>query len=236
MAKKSRANRKYLSRGLEILYEDRDILVVDKPAGLLTVGTETNKFKTVDYILTDYVRKGSLRSRNRIFVVHRLDQWTSGALVFAKSEGVMSRLRSQWKDTEKKYVAVVYGHLDQKEGIITSYLAENKAHAVYSTADARKGKLAQTAYKVLKETKRFSLLEIHLLTGRKNQIRVHMADQGHPIVGDRRYGKIKDGYARLALHSKSISFKHPTSGEQMTFEAKVPNFFNKLIHNIQDRV
>jgi 23S rRNA-/tRNA-specific pseudouridylate synthase len=89
---------------------------------------------------------------------------------------------------------------------------------------------------VLKETKQFSLLEINLLTGRKNQIRVHMADKGHPIVGDRKYGKAKDGYSRLALHSKSISFKHPTSGEQMTFESKVPHYFNQLIGNIQDRL
>jgi tRNA pseudouridine32 synthase/23S rRNA pseudouridine746 synthase/23S rRNA pseudouridine1911/1915/1917 synthase len=234
MFKKKRAARKYLSRGLEILYEDRDILVVDKPAGLLTVRTETNKFKTAEYILTDYVRKGSLKSRKRIFVVHRLDQWTSGVLVFAKSEEVMSFLKTQWKHTEKKYVAVVYGHLAQKEGIISSYLAEDKAHDVYSTTDATKGKLARTAYKVLKETKRFSLLEIHLLTGRKNQIRVHLADEGHPIVGDRKYGKITYGYERLALHAKSISFKHPTSGEQMTFEIKVPNYFNKLINHIQD--
>jgi len=234
MFKKKHATKKHLSRGLEILYEDRDILVVDKPAGLLTVGTPTNKFKTADYILTDYVRKGSLKSRNRIFIVHRLDQWTSGVLIFAKSEEVMSFLKAQWEDTEKKYVAVVYGHLAQKEGIITSYLAEDKAHAVYSTTDGTKGKLAHTAYRVLKETKRFSLLEIDLLTGRKNQIRVHMADEGHPIVGDRKYGKIKDEYERLALHSKSISFKHPTSGEQMTFEAKVPNYFNKLIDNIPD--
>jgi len=234
MVKKRHATRKYLSRGLGIVYEDRDILVVDKPAGLLTVGTETNKFKTADSILTHYVRKGSLKSRNRIFVVHRLDQWTSGVLVFAKSEEGISFLKAQWKDTEKKYVAVVHGHLAQKEGIISSYLAEGKAHAVYSTTDATKGKLAHTAYKVLKETKRFSLLEIHLLTGRKNQIRVHMADEGHPIVGDRKYGKIRDGYERLALHSKSISFKHPTSGEQMTFGTKVPYYLNKLIDNIQD--
>ena len=234
--KKKHSTSKHLPRGLEIIYEDRDILVVDKPAGLLTVGTETNNFKTVSYILTDYVRKGYFKSRNRIFVVHRLDQWTSGVLIFAKSEEVMSRLKARWKDTEKKYIAVVHGHLDQKEGIVTSYLAEDKAHAVYSTTDATKGKLAQTAYKTLKETRRFSLLEIHLLTGRKNQIRVHMADEGHPVVGDRKYGKIKDGYERLALHSKSISFKHPTSGEPMTFETKVPNYFNKLIYNIQDRL
>jgi len=234
MLKKKHATRKHLPRGLELLYEDRDILVVDKPAGLLTVRTETNKFKTAEYILTDYVRKGSLKSWKRIFVVHRLDQWTSGVMIFAKSEEVMSFLKAQWGDTEKKYIAVVYGHLAKKEGMITSYLVEDKAHDVYSTTDATKGKLARTAYKLIKETKRFSLLEVHLLTGRKNQIRVHMADEKHPIVGDRKYGKITDGYERLALHSKSISFKHPTSGEPVTFEAKVPNYFNKLIDNIQD--
>jgi tRNA pseudouridine32 synthase/23S rRNA pseudouridine746 synthase/23S rRNA pseudouridine1911/1915/1917 synthase len=230
--KKKHSTGKHLPRGLEILYEDRDILAVDKPAGLLTVGTEANKFKTAYYILTDYVRKGSLKSRNRIFIVHRLDQWTSGVLIFAKSEEVKYRLQAQWKHTEKKYVAVVYGQFAQKEGIITSYLSENKAYVVHSTTDVTKGKLAQTAYKVLKETRQFSLLEINLLTGRKNQIRVHMADKGHPIVGDRKYGKTKDGYRRLALHSKSISFMHPTRGEQVTFEAKVPNYFNTLIDNI----
>ena len=229
MFKRKHSHGKYLPRGLDILYEDRDILVVNKPAGLLTVGTKTNKFKTAEYILTDYVRKGSLKSRNQIFVVHRLDQWTSGVLIFAKSEEVKSLLQAQWQSTEKKYVAVVYGHPAPKEGKITSYLAENKAYEVYSTKDATKGRLAHTAYKVLKETKQFSLLEINLLTGRKNQIRVHMADQGHPVVGDRKYGKNKDEYSRLALHSKSISFKHPTSGEQITFETKVPKYFNKLI-------
>ena len=234
MLKKKHSTRTHLPRGLEILYEDRDILVVDKPAGLLTVGTKTNKVRTACYILTDYVRKGCLKSRNRIFTVHRLDQWTSGVLIFAKSEEVKLRLQAQWKDTEKKYVAVVYGRLAQKEGIISSYLSENKAYTVYSTTDAAKGKLAHTAYKVLKETGQFSLLEINLLTGRKNQIRVHMADKGHPIVGDRKYGKTGDGYRRLALHSKSISFKHPTSGEQMTFKTKVPSYFNELIGNIQD--
>ena len=233
MLNKKHSADKHLPRGLEILYEDRDILVVDKPAGLLTVGTETNKFKTAYSVLTDYVRKGDLKSRNRIFIVHRLDQWTSGVLIFAKSEGVKYHLQAQWKGTEKKYIAVVHGHLAPKEGMITSYLSENKAHVVYSTTDVSKGKLAHTAYRVLKETRRFSLLEINLLTGRKNQIRVHMADKGHPIVGDRKYGKTNDGYGHLALHSKSISFKHPTSGEQMTFETKVPDYFNKLIDKVR---
>jgi tRNA pseudouridine32 synthase/23S rRNA pseudouridine746 synthase/23S rRNA pseudouridine1911/1915/1917 synthase len=235
MPKKRHSAGKYLPRGLEILYEDRDILVVDKPAGLLTVGTDNNKTRTAYYMLTDYVRKGNPKSRNRIFIVHRLDKSASGVLVFAKNEEAKSRLQTQWKDTEKKYVAVVYGRLAKKEDVITSYLAESKAYVVYSTADATKGKLAHTAYKVLKESRQFSLLEINLLTGRKNQIRVHLADKGHPVAGDRKYGKAKDCVRRLALHSKSISFKHPASGKQMTFETKVPNYFNDLIDNSQDR-
>lgn len=234
MLKKKHPTRKHLPRGLEILYEDSDILVIDKPAGMLTVGTETNKFRTVYYFLTDYVRKGSAKSRNRIFIVHRLDQLTSGVLVFAKNEEAKLRLQAEWKDTEKKYVAVVYGQFAQKEGIISSYLAENKAFIVYSTTDAAKGKLAQTAYKVLKESGRFSLLEITLLTGRKNQIRVQMADKGHPIAGDCKYGKNRDRYKRLALHAKSISFKHPVTGRQMTFETRLPSYFNKLMDNSRD--
>jgi len=234
MRKKRRSTNRRLPRGLAILYEDSDILVVNKPAGLLTVATETNKTKTAYYILTDYVRKGCLKSRNRIFIVHRLDQWTSGVLVFAKSEEVKLRLQGHWKETEKKYLAIVHGRLDQKEGIITSYLAENKAYVVYSTTDTAKGKLAHTAYKVLKETGQFSLLQVGLLTGRKNQIRVHLADKGHPVVGDRKYGKPKDVHNRLALHSKSISFKHPTTGRQMTFQTKVPVYFSKLLGSNPD--
>jgi RluA family pseudouridine synthase len=229
MPKKKHPSHSHLPRGLEILYEDKDILVVSKPAGLLTVGTKTNKSRTVYYILTDYVRKGAPKSRKRIFTVHRLDQWTSGVLVFAKSEEVKSRLQARWKETQKKYLAVVHGTPAKKQDTITSYLAQNKAYVVYSTTDAAKGKLAHTAYKVLRQTKQFSLLEINLLTGRKNQIRVHLADRGHPVVGDRKYGKAGDEYRRLALHSKSLSFKHPTSGKPMTFETRVPAYFNELI-------
>jgi RluA family pseudouridine synthase len=240
MRKKSRSTNRCLPKGLEILYEDDDIIVVDKPAGLLAVGTDSNKTRTAYYILTDYVRRGNLKSRNRIFIVHRIDQWTSGVLIFAKSEEIKMRLQEQWKETQKKYLAIVHGHLSQKEGIITSYLAENKAYVVYSTKDPSKGKLARTAYKVLKETGQpacgrglaesgFSLLEVNLLTGRKNQIRVHLADRGHPVAGDRKYGRGDDGLKRLALHSKSISFKHPTSGRQMTFESRVPAYFKSLL-------
>jgi len=229
--KTEKKQNRHLPRNLEIIYEDDDIIVVDKPAGLLTVKTATEKTKTAQYILTDYVRRGNYKSRKQIYVVHRLDQWTSGVLVFAKSEDVKEKLQSQWDRTEKKYLAVVHGHLKQKQGVISSYLAENKMFVVYSTNDKTKGKLAHTEYKVLKESDDLSLLEINLLTGRKNQIRVHLADEGHPLVGDRKYGRADDGYKRLALHAKSISFPHPTTGKQMTFETKAPTYFRELMKN-----
>jgi len=222
-------NKKYQPKGLSIIYEDDYLLVVEKQAGLLTVATETNKVRNAQYLLTDYVRKGNAKSRKEVFVVHRLDQWTSGLLIFSKSEEIMLRLKDNWKEIEKKYVALVHGTFAQKEGIITSALIEDKRYKIHSTNDTEKGKLAHTAYKVLKEKNNFSLVEINLLTGRKNQIRVHMADKGHPIVGDRKYGKDKD--LNLALHSKSISFKHPVDGREMKFDTKTPDYFNRLMNN-----
>lgn len=233
MVKKKQSRRRPLPHGLEIVYEDKDLLVANKPAGLLTVKTATEKTRTVHYILTDYVRKGNPKSRNQVFTVHRLDQWTSGILVFAKSEAIKDSLQTRWKETKKTYITVVHGQLAAKEGVITSYLAENARHVVYSTPDTTKGKLAHTAYKVIKEKGPFSLLEIDLLTGRKNQIRVHLTDQGHPVVGDRKYGDNKDGFSRLALHSRSICFPHPTRDELMTVETKVPSCFRKLVGAIR---
>ena len=229
MGKRSRPGP--LPHGLVILYEDRDILVVDKPPGLLTIGTESDKSRTAYFILTDYVRKGCARSKNRVFIVHRLDRETSGVLVFAKSEEAKLRLQGAWNETEKKYLPIVHGQCKKSAETITTYLAENKAYVVYSTSDPNKGKLSHTAYQVVKQTKDFALLEVDLLTGRKNQIRVHLADKGHPVVGDRKYGKPKDCFRRLALHSKSISFKHPTSGRQMIFETKMPNYFTEFLES-----
>jgi len=144
-------------------------------------------------------------------------------------------LQDQWQTVEKKYIAVVHGTLAKKQDVITSYLAENKAFVVYSTTDAKKGKLSKTAYTVLKESADLSLLEITLLTGRKNQIRVHLYDLGHPIIGDRKYGNPKDNYKRLALHAKSISFKHPATNKQMLFTAKPPAFFTNLLKSSSPR-
>src|SRR6185369_14933352 len=220
---------KYQPKGVDLLYEDDDMVVVNKPCGLLTMGTDRDKSRTVHTILNDYVRKGNSKSRNRIYIVHRLDRDTSGILIFAKSEKVKLLLQENWKNIEKKYLAVVYGQLTPKEGMISTYLAENSAFSVYSTTDITKGKLSQTAYKVLREVKGFSLLEIHLLTGRKHQIRVHLAEKGHPVVGDKRYGKAGDGYNCLALHAKSLSCTHPVSGKPLFFEAPPPEYFTRLI-------
>ena len=224
--------RKDYLKGIEIIYEDRDILVVNKPPGLLTMASATEREKTAYHILTDYVRKGCAKSPKRIFIVHRLDRETSGVVIFAKTEASKNRLQDEWDKTLKKYVAIVYGKLPEKSGVITSYLAENAAHVVYSTKDKSLGRLSTTAYKVLKETRDFSLLEIDLVTGRKNQIRVHFAEKGHSVVGDAKYGKKDDIHKRMALHARSISFPHPWNGRRMLLEAKVPTYFTGLVGNI----
>jgi tRNA pseudouridine32 synthase/23S rRNA pseudouridine746 synthase/23S rRNA pseudouridine1911/1915/1917 synthase len=226
-----------LPQGLVILHEDQDIIVVDKPPGLLTVGADADQprqTRTAHCILTDYVCKGCARSRKRVFVVHRLDRETSGVLIFAKSQEAKLRLQDRWTQTKKKYLAAVHGRCEKMSETITSYLAENQAYFVYSTSDPARGKLAQTVYRVLKQTRRFALLEVDLLTGRKNQIRVHLAGIGHPVVGDRKYGRSNDSFAQLALHARSISFKHPYTGKDLTFTAKVPAYFQKLVGPIDD--
>jgi tRNA pseudouridine32 synthase/23S rRNA pseudouridine746 synthase/23S rRNA pseudouridine1911/1915/1917 synthase len=228
---RSASNHKFL-HGIVILHEDRDVLVVDKPAGLLTMGTDSDKTRTAYFYLTDYVRKGYSKSRNRIFIVHRLDRETSGIVIFAKNAEAKFRLQERWKDTEKKYLAVVHGQCARTSGTITTYLAENKAHIVYSTPDKAKGKLSSTSYRVLKQTKDFALLELDLLTGRKHQIRVHLAGIGHAVVGDQKYGRVDREHTRLALHAHAISFKHPFNGQQLTLESEVPVYFHQLVGKV----
>ncbi len=232
MQRRSGPRARFIAQGLVVLYDDKDILVVDKPAGLLTVATEREKSRTAHSLLTDYIRKGCGRCRKRLFVVHRLDRDTSGVLIFAKSEEAMLRLKAQWKQTEKKYLAVVHGKCEKSSGTITTYLAEDEGYNVYSTSDSTKGKLSHTVYEVLRVAKGFSLLEVTLLTGRKNQIRVHLAGIGHPIVGDTKYGKEDWSQPRMALHARTISFKHPFSGERLAFESEVPAFFAALVGRI----
>ena len=221
--------KKYQPRGLEILYEDRDIIVGNKAPGVLTVAAKWNKESTVHAALNDYVRKGQAKSRNSAYVVHRLDQHTSGVLIFAKSEKMQFALKDDWKNTVKTYYAVVHETFAKKSGTISSYLEEDEDYVIHSSQDSAKGKLSHTEYTVLKETDKYSLLKINLLTGRKNQIRVHMADEGHPVVGDDKYGKTTPGFKHLALHSFSIEFSHPFSKKRLTFTASVPDYFRKLV-------
>jgi RluA family pseudouridine synthase len=220
---------RHFPKGVSILYEDSDILVAVKPPGLLTMGTERDKSRTLYAVLTAYVRKGYSKSPKRVFIVHRLDRDTSGIVIFAKSMEAKLRLQGRWEETEKKYIAVVHGRCEKTEATISTYLAENKAHVVYSTPDPTKGRLSHTAYRVIRDTKEFSLLEVNLLTGRKHQIRVHLASIGHPVLGDEKYGGRKKACSRLALHAKSITFTHPMSGKRLTFDTGFPEYFNKLV-------
>jgi tRNA pseudouridine32 synthase/23S rRNA pseudouridine746 synthase/23S rRNA pseudouridine1911/1915/1917 synthase len=205
---------------------------VDKPEGLLTVATEHEKTRTTHSILTEYIRRGCGRCRKRLFVVHRLDRDTSGVLIFAKSEEAMERLKGRWRENEKKYLAIVHGVMEEKSGTIKSYLAEDQGYNVYSTTDMAKGRLSETVYTVVKEQKGFSLLELTLITGRKNQIRVHLADIGHPIAGDTKYGNGDDRLPRMALHARSISFAHPFTGKRLSFESEIPELFSRLFGRV----
>jgi len=216
--------------GLTIVYEDEAIIVIDKPAGLLTIATAKEKRKTAFYMLSDYLKERENSSQARIFIVHRLDQGTSGLLVFAKNEAVKKTLQDQWEQAHKQYAAIVEGVPLQKEGKIISRLVESKALRVYSIrGNGTEGKEAITSYTVKKEGDDFALLDITLLTGRKNQIRVHMADLGHPIAGDKKYGAKTNPLKRMALHAYKLSFNHPINPDKrMDFEIKIPGKFHML--------
>jgi len=238
---------KHQPRGLPIIHEDRDIIVVEKPCGLLTIGTDRDKSRTVHTILNEYVRKGDPRSRNRVYIVHRLDRETSGLLILAKSETAKKHLQEHWQDNDKRYLAVVHGKLAEQSGTISSYLAENSAFTVYSTDDPSLGKLSHTKYAVLKESRGLSMLEIQLLTGRKHQIRVHLSEKGHPVVGDVTYGggakkalslppadrklatRLVTELGRQALHACDLEFRHPRTGEALFFRAPLPTDFARAL-------
>jgi len=220
---------KYVPAGIQILYEDRDFIVIDKRSGLLSVKANYEAEKTAHQLLTHYVRKGNPKSKINLFVVHRLDRGTSGVLIFAKSYKIREKFAAQWAHVEKKYIAVVHGTLAEKSGIFESFLAEGDDYKMRSVKNPKKGDLARTQYNVIKASKHYSLLEIHLLTGKKNQIRVHLSENGHPIVGDKKYAK--DAKGRLALHALSIRFKHPFTNEEMMFETKMPDYFLTFFTN-----
>jgi len=215
-------------KGLKIIYEDSELIVIDKPAGLLSIASDIEKQHTAYHQLTDYVRRND--PDNRIFIVHRLDRDTSGVMLFAKNEEVKHALQDAWKElvVDRAYIAVVEGHINKNEGVIKSWLLETKTKMMYSSSTPGDGLEAITHYKVLHTTPQFSLLEIRLETGRKNQIRVHMKDIGHSIVGDKKYGGASNPISRLGLHAHLLAFHHPVTGDLMRFETEVPKIFNRL--------
>ena len=218
--------RKKVAKNIDIIYEDKDIIVINKPFGLLTVATEKEKNKTAYHLVMEYLKKKN--KNNRIFVIHRLDKDTSGIIMFAKNERAKHLYQDNWNDIVKKrcYYAVIDGKMQKKEGTIKSYLKEN-GNMVYSVKD-RSGKLAVTEYKVLKERKNISLLDINLKTGRKNQIRVHMKENKTPILGDLKYGEKSKLINRLALHAYKLELINPVTKKLLIFEASMPNEIKTL--------
>lgn len=234
MQKPRQPSHRHRPRGLEILHEDRDLFVVNKAIGVLTTGTRRDEAFTAENVLNSYLRKGCARSSKHVLLVHRLDRETSGVLLFAKTEAAQQSLKDNWKSTEKLYLAAVRGHLGQKSGLLSSYLAENEDLYVFSTDDPSQGKFSQTAYAVIKEAPGLSLVKIRLLTGRKNQIRVHFSEAGHPVVGDPKYGRNDPFRERLCLHAKYIAFNHPYSGQRLFFDTPIPAAFTRLARGLAE--
>ena len=214
--------------GLTIVFEDPYIIIIEKQAGLLSIATATEKEQTAYSILSEHVKKRD--QKNKIFVLHRLDRDTSGVMMFAKSEKIQQLLQNAWKEAvlERSYVAVVEGLVTKEQGTITSWLTESKAFIMYSSRTPNDGQKAVTHYKVLKTNKNYSLLEVNLETGRKNQIRVHMKDIGHSIIGDKKYGATKHPIGRLGLHARVLAFTHPVTGEEVRYETDIPKVFLSL--------
>lgn len=215
---------------IRIVYEDDNIIVVNKNSGLLSIATDKETHKTAYNILREYLRKEDLSAK--IFIVHRLDRETSGLMLFAKDEETKLLLQRNWDQSvlERKYLAVTEGIIEREDGVISTYLTESKALKVYAT-NKENGKIARTGFKVLKRSKRrnLTLLELQLDTGRKNQIRAHLEYVGYPIIGDKKYGATKPSpIERVALHAQTIHFVHPITGKELRFETSVPAPFLKL--------
>ncbi len=214
---------------LDIVYEDPYLLIIDKAPGLLSMSNNTRQ-ETVQTILNNYLEKGG--GRNTSHLVHRLDRDTSGLMVYAKDVQTQQSLIDGWQNlvTDRRYIALVSGTLEQKEGKVQSWLTEDKRFVTHSSPVDNGGKFALTYYRVLQEGDGYSLVECELQTGRKNQIRVHMADLGHPVVGDHKYGSTDDCIRRLGLHAYMLCFRHPVTGKMLRFETPVPACFEKCLN------
>jgi RluA family pseudouridine synthase len=216
-----------LPDGLALLHEDADVLVVLKSNGLLTVATERERENTAQAYLNAYLEQ---KGEERVHVVHRLDRETSGVLVFAKSFAAREALKEQFAahTTERVYIAVVEGTLDPPRGTFRSHLLERRDLRMQSVAAHPDAKLAVTHYRTIESKGAWSMLEVRLETGRKNQIRAHLTEAGHPVAGDQLYGSKQNPLGRLGLHAKTLGFTHPTTGERLTFTAAIPKAFRAL--------
>ena len=223
---KPTARERFHNPKLQIVYEDKYLLVIDKREGLLT-NSPTKDKDTAQAILNEYFI--ATQQRCRAHTIHRLDRDTSGLMLFAKSKEVALMFEENWKETvyDRRYVAVVFGEMENKSGLVESWLKDNKAFITYSSPTDNGGKFAQTYYETLMSTKNYSLVELTLQTGRKNQIRVHMADLGHPVVGDVKYGNGDNSLGRLCLHAYKLCFHHPLKDKDMEFETPFPAVFAK---------
>jgi 23S rRNA pseudouridine1911/1915/1917 synthase len=215
---------------LEIRFEDDDLLVIEKPPGLLSVATETEREITAYRQLTEYLKQGSPRSRERVWIVHRLDRETSGLMVFAKTAEAKRALQSNWETAVKRYLAVVEGRMPEAaRGELESDLNESNPHKVFSARPSELTRHAVTRYEVVAIADERTLVELTLETGRRHQIRVHLADAGHPVVGDERYGAATDPAKRLALHATGLSFPHPRTGAPLAFDSPLPKALARLL-------
>jgi 23S rRNA pseudouridine1911/1915/1917 synthase len=223
---KPTARERFQNPKLKIVYEDKYIVVIDKHEGLLT-NSPTKEKDTAQGILNEYFI--ATQQRCRAHTIHRLDRDTSGLMLFAKSKDIALKFEENWKETvyDRRYVAVVCGEMEKQSGSIESWLKDNKAFITYSSPTDNGGKFAQTYYETLIVNKKYSLVELTLQTGRKNQIRVHMADIGHPVVGDVKYGNGDNSLGRLCLHAFKLCFHHPFKDKDMEFETPFPAVFEK---------
>ena len=220
--------RKKTRSNLPIIYEDDEIIVINKPSGLLSIASDKEKGSTAYRMLSDYVQQKD--KHNRVFVVHRLDEDTSGVLMVAKNVKIQQALQEKWNEIVSKrgYYAIVEGVMEKPSGTIKSYLKKNAQNMMYSSKKPGDGQLAITHYKVIKSNDKYSLLDVNIDTGRKNQIRVHLGEIGHHIIGDDKYGEPSNPIKRLGLHAYELDLTHPITGKKMKFTAPVPKEFSTL--------
>ena len=218
-----------LPPGIKVLFEDASLIVIEKPEDLLSVASSKEKKRTAYALLTDYVRRGNPQSSDRVWIVHRLDRQTSGLMVFAKTETAKRVLQAGWEKTEKQYLAVVEGHPPAAEGVLSSNLDERSPFKVRSAPRSERTRHAVTHYRVVKRDATHTLIELTPKTGRRNQLRVHLADARCPIIGDRKYGARTDPSRRLGLHATSLQFEHPSSGAVLHFESPLPRELARLL-------